>query len=301
MYLIKSKTILTPQNGLNIYSGITDELLVSHLPPSVRREAEQHPGDIGMKKDAPDLLYHAVRKREGRSMIQAGNFADPYNSLEKVYKVMRRCLAVLLSSDYGISIITRRETILRDLDILADISAHTRCVVEIPFPSPVESTLRRMEGIQDRADGEYHVETRMNIIRSLRNRDIPVVMDIGPILPMINDRPDEILALLDMASECGVRHIRTGGLRTHLTQLEKKEFYARLKERFPKEYYHFLDTYGMSGELYPRRAEELTHMISDYAEAAGMETDEDRIMLFKRKYENRTEGDQLSFDFCEDI
>ncbi len=297
MYLIKSKTILTPQNGLNVYHGITDPLLVNHMPPSVRREEEQHSGDIGMKKDAPELLHMSIRKRGGRGMIQAGNYADPYNSLEAVYKLMRRCLAVISASDYGIAITTRRELILRDLDILSEIATRTRCVVEIPFPSPTESTLRRMEGIPERADGEFYVEARKNMIRSLRKWDIPVIMDIGPILPEINDRPDEILSLLDFAAESGVKHILTGGLRTRLTQLEKKEFYTRLKERFPEQYYHFLDTFGMAGELIPRRADELAHMISDYTAAFSLETDETKIREFKRKYENQTEGEQLSFDF----
>ena len=93
MYTIEAKTILTPQNGLNIYRGSTDRCLVS--PVYARTARVENPEELGVKPDADRLLEVTLRKKRSRGMVSVGSLSDPYNAAEKSLGIMRRCLFVL--------------------------------------------------------------------------------------------------------------------------------------------------------------------------------------------------------------
>ena len=113
MYIIDSKTIVTPQNGLNIYRGRTESSIIS-MEPEIT--------DIGVKPEADILLAGTLKKRKSKGMILAGNMGDPYNDLEKEYGLMRKSLRYISFYDFGIVITTRRELLLRDIDLLKEIT-----------------------------------------------------------------------------------------------------------------------------------------------------------------------------------
>ena len=140
MYEIKTKNILTPQNGFNIYCGRTENTMwINEIP---RADSM----DVGVKIDADALLEETLRKRRTKSMLIAGNLGDPYNVFEENKRLMRSSLMVLEKWDFGISITTRSNLILRDIDILKDISQKTKCVVDIPFPSANGEIMNKMDG-----------------------------------------------------------------------------------------------------------------------------------------------------------
>ena len=98
MYKIESKNILTPQNGLNIYRGRTeDSILLTEIPGGDSM-------DIGVKMDAPDQLDSVLRSRRSKSIILMGNLGDPYNRFEEEYRLTRKCLKIIENNDYGVVI-----------------------------------------------------------------------------------------------------------------------------------------------------------------------------------------------------
>ena len=105
MYTIEAKTILTPQNGLNVYRGVTDHCLVS--PVRAKTSRVEKPEDVEVTENAGSLLAYSLRRKRSRGMIFAGGLSDPYNPLEEKFELMRDCLRVLDRYDFGISITTR--------------------------------------------------------------------------------------------------------------------------------------------------------------------------------------------------
>ena len=140
MYKIESKNILTPQNGLNIYRGRTeDSILLTEIPGGDSM-------DIGVKVDAADQLDTVLKSRRSKSIILMGNLGDPYNKYEEEYCLTRKCLKVIENNDYGVVITTKQSRILRDMDILQGIARKTKCAVEISIPTLDEKKLKKIEG-----------------------------------------------------------------------------------------------------------------------------------------------------------
>ena len=144
MHEVEVKTILTPQNGMNVYRGATDHCLVS--PVRARTARVKDPEDVEVKTNAPQLLAYSLKRNRSRGMISVGGLSDPYNPLEEKYRLMRECLRVLDRYDFGVTITTRYSLLLRDLDILSELAHKTKVVVTVPFPALQTEQFRLIEG-----------------------------------------------------------------------------------------------------------------------------------------------------------
>ena len=113
----RAKTILSTQNGMNIYRGGTQGIL-SCDTRSLGDRRGAAAGETEVKINAPELLELALRRKRRKCMIVTGAMGDPYQSCERDYKLMRDCLSMIDRYGFGIVIQTKSELILRDLDFL---------------------------------------------------------------------------------------------------------------------------------------------------------------------------------------
>ena len=280
MYIIDSKTIVTPQNGLNVYKGRTENSIIS-MEPEIN--------DIGVKPGADGLLAMTLKKRKSKGMILAGNVADPYNDLEKEYGLMRKCLKWIGFYDFGVVITTRRKLLLRDIDLIKEINSKTKAVVEIPFPSNEADKLRLIDG--------GGLGERLELLDELSKEKIPFVINIYPLIPNVNDVPIVLKSMLGVLKQYKPHAIDLGGARLPLVKKQMDFFYKEYMKRFPDEYNKYMDVHGRSKEIIIDSEIELRDEVRRAATSVGALWSPPEILNWKRKYENKQMGEQMTFEF----
>ncbi len=148
------------------------------------------------KTNAAELL-RAELAREGyqaRTMALGTN-TDPYQPIERRYRITRNVLEVLAEHRHPVGIVTKSALVARDIDILAPMAAEGLAKVAISVTTLDRSLARDLE---PRA---ANPERRLDTIAKLAAAGIPVTVLVAPIIPAVNDA--EIEAILQRARDAG--------------------------------------------------------------------------------------------------
>lgn len=288
MYIIESRNILTPQNGLNIYRGRTqDSILLTEIAGSDSM-------DLGVKTDAPELLAGVLKARRNKGIIILGNMGDPYNKYEEEYLLTRNSLKVIENYDHGVIISTYQNRILRDIDVLKGISRKTKCVVEIKIPTLDDEKLKKIDGPETLGS-----EDRLRLIKDLRKEGIDVIATMYPIIPFVNDDEKDIINLIQKLAECDIIGIDLADMRLAVKKSVRDFFYKQYEKRFPKEYEMYVSRNDKPGELLPENRTAILDETEKICKELGIMYESKTIKAWKRQYENKTTGEQMSlFDFA---
>ncbi|WP_341228060.1 PA0069 family radical SAM protein [uncultured Arcticibacterium sp.] len=151
---------------------------------------------ILVKKNAPELLEKELQKKSWKvtPILFSGN-TDCYQPAEKNFKLTRRMLEICLKYRNPVAIITKNALILRDIDILGQLSKLDLLHVIVSLTTLNEELRRALEprtvsGLK-----------RLQIIKKLSENGIPVGVNTAPIIPSLNDH--EIPELIKNAAENG--------------------------------------------------------------------------------------------------
>jgi DNA repair photolyase len=152
-----------------------------------------------MKPNAPELLERELAARGYvPKIIAIGTNTDPYQPIERRYKIMRGILQVLERTGHPVGIVTKSALILRDLDILARMAKRDLVKVAISVTTLDPKLARIME---PRAASPPR---RLEALRQLVNAGVPASTLVAPVIPAINDT--EIERILDAIAATGVRN-----------------------------------------------------------------------------------------------
>ena len=151
---------------------------------------------IIVKPEAPRLLEKRFLSKSWKpAMIMLSGNTDCYQPLERKYKLTRGLLQVFNKYKNPVGIITKNSLILRDLDLLKELSKDHLVRVMISITTLDEDLRRRME--PRTASGNK----RLKVIEALSNSGVPVGVMTAPLIPGLNDH--ELPELLKRASESG--------------------------------------------------------------------------------------------------
>jgi DNA repair photolyase len=126
-----------------------------------------------------------------------GTNTDPYQPLERTYKITRSILEVLARFNHPVGIVTKSALVLRDLDILARMAERNLVKVALSVTTLDAKLARTME---PRAATPAR---RLETLRQLSAAGIPTTVMVAPVIPALND--DEIERILDAAKVAGVK------------------------------------------------------------------------------------------------
>jgi DNA repair photolyase len=129
--------------------------------------------------------------------IAMGTNTDPYQPAERERQVTRRVLEVLLDCRHPVTIVTKGQLILRDLDVLAALAELGLVSVAVSLTTLDNALKTRLE---PRAAGPA---ARLRVIERLADAGVPTGVMVAPIIPFINDH--EIEAMVAAAAEAGAR------------------------------------------------------------------------------------------------
>jgi len=148
------------------------------------------------KPDAADLLRVELGKPGYTARPMAlGTNTDPYQPIEADWRITRSILEVLAETDHPVTITTKSDRVVRDIDLLAPMAAKRLATVAMSITS---LDPRVAATIEPRAP---HPERRLKAVRTLADAGIPVFVSISPVIPAITDH--ELEHLLARAAEAG--------------------------------------------------------------------------------------------------
>ncbi len=176
------------------------------------------------KPDAPALLLDELSKRGYRcAPIAMGTNTDPYQPIERDWRITRQCIEVLSECDHPLMITTKSDRVIRDIDLLAPMAAKglTSVMVSVTSLDP-----RIAMTLEPRAPTLHR---RIAAIRALADAGIPVQVSVSPLIPAITDHETE--AILQAAAEAGAT--RCSFIPVRLPHEVAPLFRAWLDEHFP--------------------------------------------------------------------
>ncbi len=287
MHSVTVKGILSAKNGMNLYRGCSHGCI--YCDSRSRCYHMEHAfEDIEVKENAIELLEHALRHKRRKCMIGTGAMTDPYIPLELELGNLRKALELIEQYGFGVTVQTKSERVLRDLDLLRRINEKTKCVVQMTLTTYDEELCRKIEP---------HVSTtaeRFATLMRLREAGIPTVVWLSPILPFINDTRENIEGILELCEEAGVYGVISFGMGLTLREGNREYFYKQLDCLFPGLKEKYVRTYGNQYEIASPDNRRLMRLFHQTCEESGMLHDNEKIFQYLHTFEEKGEGRQLS-------
>lgn len=237
MHYADYKTILSPQNGMNLYRGCSHGCIYCDSRSHSYQMVHDFE-DIEVKRDAVRILEHQLSRKRQRGMISTGAMSDPYIPLEAELQLTRGCLEVIEKNGFGLAILTKSARVLRDLDLLKKIHTNAKCVVQMTLTTFDEDLCRKLEP---------RVSTtleRFEALERLQDEGIPTVVWLGPILPFINDNEENLRGILDYCVRAKVRGILCFGFGVTMRSGNREHFYGELDRLFPGMKEQYIASFG---------------------------------------------------------
>jgi DNA repair photolyase len=245
MHFVEAKGLLSGNNGfcgMNIYRGCTHGCIYCDS----RSKCYQftHPfEDIEVKQNAPQLLEKALQSKRRKCMIGTGAMSDPYMHCEKQLRLTRKCLQIIKKYGFGAAIQTKSDLILDDIDLLDEINRNSKCVVQMTLTTYDDELCKIVE------PNVCNTKRRIEVLEKMKERGIPTVVWITPILPFINDNKENIEAIVNECARVGVKGIIDFGMGLTLREGDREYYYAALDKHFPGLKEKYIRTYGNAYEL----------------------------------------------------
>ena len=130
--------------------------------------------------------------------IAIGTNTDPYQPIERRYRIMRRILEILSATNHPVGIVTKSALVLRDLDILKSMAERGLVKVALSVTTLDRKLARAMEPRASTPD------KRLETLARLVDAGVPPAVMVAPVIPALNDM--EMERILERASSIGVKN-----------------------------------------------------------------------------------------------
>jgi DNA repair photolyase len=182
--------------------------------------------EIVVKVNVPEVLRKELGRRSWRGdSIALGTNTDPYQWVEGRYKLMRGIWEVMRDFRNPCSILTKSPLVLRDLDLLKEIAAVADVSACLSVPTLDEKAWRATE------PHTPNPKARLEAVAELNRNGIPTGVLIAPLMPGINDAPEQIERIVEAATEANATYI--GGQTLFLRGAVREIFFEWLREHRP--------------------------------------------------------------------
>ena len=218
---------------------------------------------IYVKQHAADLLRQELRQVKPGEDIAIGTATDPYQPAERRYEITRAILQELgRHQGLELSLITKSNLILRDLDLLRQIAVGNRLSVHVTITTLNVELARLLEPRAPRPD------LRLEAVRQLSQSGLRVGVSCSPVLPGITDSPKDLDALVYAVAEAGARHIFANPL--FLKPCSAAVFLPFLEKEFPELRERYGEHYGKRAFLPKAYGQRLARLMARLREKYGL-------------------------------
>jgi len=212
-----------PKLTLNPYTGCDHACVYCYASSYIPKFFKCRP-----KKDPIPRLKREAAKLKGE-LISISNSSNPYPNLEAETGLMRKCLEILSRCDCKIQVVTKSNIVVRDVDLLEKM----RSMVTLTITTDDDNISKVIE---PKATSSSE---RLKAAETLIRKGIPTSVRIDPIIPFVNDNPENLVETL---ASIGVKHI------TSSTYKVKPDNWKRFSTALPKTAEKLKPFYSGKGE-----------------------------------------------------
>lgn len=270
MEFIPAKTILQKANhseewfgvdyNMNLYKGCCHKCIYCDSRSNCYHIANFD--KVRGKENALAILEHELA-RKNPGVIGIGAMSDTYNSLEIKYEQTRGALKLISKYNYGISIDTKSDLILRDLDLLKEINSKNNVIIKFTITTPNDALSKVIE------PNVCPSSKRLKAIKELSANGIFTGIMLNPVLPFITDEEEDIKLLVRLAYQSGAKFIHTY-LGVTLRENQRDYYYEKLDKYFPNLKEKYLKYYGERYNLLAPNAKKLYRVFTEECQKYGI-------------------------------
>jgi DNA repair photolyase len=183
--------------------------------------------EIVVKVNAPELLRTELARRSwGGEHVALGTNTDPYQWVEGRYELMPGIWEAMRDAGNPCSILTKSPLLLRDLALMKEIAERAEFAAALSVPTIDERAWRATE------PHTPNPHARLEAVAELTRAGIRTGVLIAPLMPGINDSPEQVAKIVELASEAGAAYVTPVAL--HLRGEVKDVFLDWLKAERPE-------------------------------------------------------------------
>jgi len=183
--------------------------------------------EIVVKVNAPEVLRAELARASWRGEhVALGTNTDPYQWVEGRYKLMPEIWGAMLEARNPCSVLTKSPLLLRDLPVLRELAACTDFSAALSVPTLDEKAWRETE------PHTPNPRARLAAVAELSRAGIKTGVLVAPLMPGINDSPEQVAPILELASEAGASYVT--GIALHLRGEVRNLFFDWLRAHRPE-------------------------------------------------------------------
>ncbi|WP_325199058.1 SPL family radical SAM protein [Oscillibacter sp.] len=241
---------------------------------------------VKAKADALRIIRDDLESKAKVGVVGTGSMSDPYNPFEEELQLTRRALTLLEAYGFGVAIATKSDLIVRDADVLSSIHRTMPAICKITLTTCDDELAAKVEPYAPSPS------RRLAAVERLSAAGLFTGILMMPVLPFLEDSPENIRDIVDRAADAGARFVYPAlGMTCRAGQREY--FYRKLEEQFPGQGLaeKYRRRYGPRYECPSPRARALWEIFQDACNRRGLLTSMGRIVTASRRGH---ETDQLS-------
>jgi DNA repair photolyase len=210
--------------------------------------------EIVVKVNVPELLRaELARPSWKRELVALGTNTDPYQWVESRYRMMPEILEALEAAETPVSVLTKSPLAMRDVEIFERMAKKLPVSVNLSVPTLDEDAWRATE------PHTPSPAARLDAVAELRRRGIDSGVLIAPLMPGINDSPDQVRPIVERAKKAGATFL--GGVALHLRDEVKDVFFAWLQEKRPDLLPKYEQLYNGRAYMQPAQRKQTTRAV----------------------------------------
>lgn len=161
-----------------------------------------------------------------KESIGFGTATDPYQPIEGTYKISRGVIAALRDAATPVGIVTKGPMVVRDIDVLQELSKVATCRVHMSVPTVDEDAWEKLE------PGVAHPLQRLKAVRQLVDAGIDCGVLMAPIVPGFSTQPSKIERTIKAIAESGATSV--GAMVMHMDGGTREHFMGLLQREYPE-------------------------------------------------------------------
>ena len=195
----------------------------AYLDLNAREDFER---EIVVKVNTPERVRADLSKRSWKGdHVALGTNTDPYQWVEGRYGLTRGVWEAMRDFSNPCSVLTKSPLLLRDLDLFRELVERTEFSANLSIPTLDEKVWRQTE------PHTPHPRKRIEAVAELTRNGIPSNVLVAPLMPGVNDSPEQVERLLELCGEAGAGNVTPVGL--HLRGDVREIFFDWLRQYRP--------------------------------------------------------------------
>jgi DNA repair photolyase len=213
--------------------------------------------EIVVKVNVPELVRaELARPSWKRELVALGTNTDPYQWVESRYRMMPEILAALEAAETPVTVLTKSPLVMRDVEIFERMAKKLPVSVNLSVPTLDEDAWRATE------PHTPSPTARLDAVAQLRRRGIDSGVLIAPLMPGINDHPDQVRPIVERAKAAGATFLGSAAL--HLRGEVKDVFFAWLEAKRPDLIPKYEALYQDRAYMHPEQRKHATRAVKGW-------------------------------------